>query len=315
MLTTRDYACELPSSVHFISQSWMPSGYDAPMKQCSPIDRWRTLAKLFTRPVMTAMARTGSADLLVRGLRRVGVNVDSQYRSVGAVFDACFKELSDGYRCEYIYKAAIADRIVFGRHSPRTASMQLELPVGRSIVDVAVFNGTSTAYEIKTELDSDKRLVSQSPDYLKAFDRVYVVTHPSLAERYIRSVDHRVGILTLSRRNQLSEVRPPASDLSRVSSATIFRMLRRGEYMEAITHYFGRQPQLPNGAVFAHYERLFGMLSAAQAHEAFVSALRRRSTDGETASYISALPKSLRALGFATPLSGVQRAKLLNAVA
>lgn len=285
------------------------------MKSLSHLDRWRVLSRLFTRPVIAAVARAGSAAPSFKELAQLGLTLDVNDRPVGAIFDACLDELNDKYRCEYVYKAAIADRIIFGRHSPRTASMQLELPVGRSIVDVAVFNGTSTAYEIKTELDSGKRLVSQSPDYLKAFDRVYLVTHPSLAERYAATVDERVGVLALSARNRLSEVRPAVRDVSRIEPATVFRMLRRGEYMDAVERSFGVQPELPNGAIFAHYEQMFLGLSSEAAHEVFVRALRLRTTDEGTAAYLSSLPRSLRALGYATPLSGVQRASLLRAVA
>ena len=250
-----------------------------------------------------------------RKLKRLGVSLDTKKMSAREVFDGCLEELAKNYRCEYVYKSAIANRIVFGRHSPRTAGMQLELPVGDSIVDVAVFNGTSTAYEVKTEFDSDKRLASQSPDYLKVFDRVYVVTHPSLAARYLATVDPRVGVLTLNARGQFTEVREAIGDVSRVEPRVIFRMLRRDEYMSAVAHHFGRQPKLPNGAVFAYYESLFLQFTPEQAHETFVEALRNRTTDDATVRYLLALPKSLRALGYATPLSSVQRDRFLKVVA
>lgn len=250
-----------------------------------------------------------------RKLKQLGVSFTPKECSPGEVFDKCLEELARNYRCEYVYKNAIANRIVFGRHSPRTAGMQLELPVGDSIVDVAIFNGTSTAYEVKTELDSDKRLASQAPNYLKAFDRVYVVTHPKLAARYLATVDQRVGVLTLNTRGQFTEIRKAISDVSRVESRVIFRMLRRDEYMAVVARHFGRQPKLPNGAVFAHYESLFLLLTPEEAHDAFVSAIRNRTTDDATVNYLLSLPKSLRALGFATPLSGVQRNRLLKALA
>jgi len=284
------------------------------MKLISQIDRWRTLAKLFTRPVMATIARTGSAEVAFRQLRKSGIPVEAETESAGDIFDKLFEELRSFYRCEYVYKAAITDRIIFGRHSPRTASMQLELPVGRSIVDAAIFNGTSTAYEIKTELDSQKRLRSQSQDYLKVFDRVYVVTHPSLATRYADSLDDRIGILILSESNRLSEVRSAVSNAHQIDPALIFRVLRRDEYVDAVVRYFGPQPELPNGSIFVHHERLFATLSAELAHDAFVKALVRRTNDADTVTYVSALPKSLRALGYATPLSMVQRSRLLQAV-
>lgn len=285
------------------------------MKQLAPLERKRLIAKLFTRPVFTAMARNGSAAPILRRLKGLGFEVGGDQSKLGGIFDCCLNELSEAYRCEYVYKSALADRIVFGRHSPRTASMHVELPVGSSIVDVAVFNGTSTAYEIKTEFDSDKRLTSQSPDYLKVFDKVFVVTHPLLAARYAANVDPRVGILSLSERNQLSEVRPAQSDVSRIDPFSVFRMLRRDEYVSVVSKHFGPQPALPNGALFAHYEDLFVTLDRQTVHEAFVSAMRHRTTDAATVRFVSELPKSLRPLGYASPLSGTQRTTLLKVLA
>lgn len=223
--------------------------------------------------------------------------------------------METSYRCEYVYKSAIANRIVFGRHSPRTSSLAIEIAVGRSIVDAAVFNGTSTAYEIKTEFDSHRRLSTQTQDYLRAFDRVYVVTHPPLAERYEALVDRRIGILCLTGKGSLTEIRAAIGDQSRVEPAAVFRMLRQKEFMDIVLTHFGAQPMLPNGLLFEHYRKLFEKLTAEQAHEGLVRAMRARTTDDESVSFVQALPKSMRALAYATPLSRPQRRRVLEALA
>jgi len=104
----------------------------------------------------------------------------SEKQSLASLFDSAWRAMRCAYRNEFVYKTENANRIVFGRHSPNTASLYVELPVGRSIVDVAVFNGTSTAYEIKTEFDTPRRLTTQTSDHLTAFDRVCLVTHRRL---------------------------------------------------------------------------------------------------------------------------------------
>lgn len=281
----------------------------------TPLDRSRLLARIFTRPVLEAAARRGSATEIVKRLTGLQIKTgESGERRVADLLDEALKELGREYRCEYVYKAAIASRIVFGKHSPRTASLAIELSVAGSIVDAAVFNGTSTAYEIKTEFDSPARLTTQTPAYLRAFDRVNLVTHPALAEKYAASLDPRVGIYVLSKDDSLSERRRAVSDVSRVEPSVVFRMLRRAEYIAAVTEHFGPQPAMPNGLVDAHYEGLFGQLSSEQAHRALVAAMRKRTTGAESVEYLKALPRSLRALGYATPLSTPQRRQLLSAL-
>lgn len=281
----------------------------------TPLDRSRLIARVFSRPVLEGMGRRGTAIDVARKLSTLGVGQGKPIDTIGDLFDAGLEEIGQSYRCEYVYKAAIASRIVFGRHSPRTSSLAVELGVDGSIVDAAVFNGTATAYEIKTELDSPTRLTTQTPSYMRAFDRVFVVTHPDCADRYRNILDPRVGVLALNLDNSLSVIRAAEGDVSRVEPEVVFRMLRRPEYMSVVEQHFGPQPALPNGLVDTHYRRLFRQLTSLQAHTALVAAMRARTTDARSVEFLSALPKSLRALGYATPLSAPQRARILTSLA
>jgi hypothetical protein len=257
------------------------------------------------------MAADGCADAAREVLARADTPGNAP---VGEAFCAARRLLETHYRCEYVYKAAIVDRVVFGRHRPTTAGVQPELMVGRSIVDLAVFNGTSTAYEIKTELDTDRRLNTQTSDYLSAFDKIFVVTHPDLAGSYEAVVDERVGVLSLSARGQLRVVREACSDMTRVKTDVLFRMLRQDEYIDIVEQHFGPQGALPSGLAFAHCEALFARLNTGTAHRGFVDAMRRRTTGPETVSLAGKLPPSLRLFGLSMRFSGKQRERLLSAM-
>lgn len=271
---------------------------------------WRRVARAFSRPVFAEVARTGS-DFYLRQLL-VEAGFDSRLKT-DEMLHASLKGLERSYRCEYVYKAAIADRIVFGRHSPRTASLHVELPVGKSIVDVAVFNGTSTAYEIKTELDSDRRLTSQTSDYFKVFERVFVVTHPSMVGRYSKIVDSRVGILSLTSGRNLSVARQASSVSAHRDQSALFAMLRSAEYRQILSRRFGAQPELSNGQWFDHYLNLWMQLPSDDAHGLAVAAMRARTTTQPIAAFLNGLPAALRAVGYATPLSAAQRMRVLKA--
>lgn len=277
------------------------------------IERLRLLACVFTRPAFAEMARTGDYRAPFRGLLKAGVATEPTQagQQLGAVFDSAWAQLAKGYRNEYVYKNDLASRLIFGRHSPRTAGFQLELPVGRSIVDVAVVNGTSTAYEIKTEYDTPRRLQSQTGDYLKVFDKVFVVTHPAHVARFERELDPRVGLIAMSPTGAMSVQRDAQSNAHNVDPSAVFRCLRRAEYLAAIGDIFGSIPQLPNGLIGAHCEKLFATVSPQEAHESFIKAIRARTTDENTVQFVANLPSCLRALGYATPLSKRQRTEIL----
>ncbi|MCF8788329.1 sce7726 family protein [Xanthomonas campestris] len=274
---------------------------------------WRQAAQVLTRPVLAQAGRTGHGQFIRKLLSDAGLPVGSG-QTVAELLDQVLDGLRRNYRCEYFYKAAIADRVVFGRHSPRTASLHVELPVGRSIIDLAIFNGTSTAYEIKTEFDSHRRLLTQTPDYLRVFERVYLVTHPSISPQYLRVLDDRVGILTLQSNGSLSEIRAPRSSTSNLDKMALFQMLRAQEYVQAARDWFGDQPELPNGRRYEHYRRLWEQLTTEQAHASVVKAMRERTTAEPMVDFVRALPRSCRVLGYATPLSKPQQKRVLNAL-
>jgi hypothetical protein len=276
------------------------------------IEKYRLLARMFTRPVFSAIAATGEWERALGFLVRQKVLRQGPRQSVSELFESAWKELRVFYRNEYVYKAELANWVVFGRHSPRTTSLHVELPVGRSIVDIAVFNGTSTAYEVKTEFDSARRLQTQTADYLKVFDKVFVVAHPSAATAYANLVDERVGVLALGVRGSFSVVKEAISNRNEVAVATVFRCLRRAEYVQIVEDVLHGPLGYPNGIIARKCEEHFCRLNPEQAHQLFVDAMRRRKTDPQTVAFVSQLPQSLRALGYATPLSGRQRATAIS---
>ena len=273
------------------------------------LEKLRIISSVFTRPSFAELARTGDYQATFSGLVKSGVasSTEDESQSLDTLFETIAARLSKSYRNEYVYKSDLANRLIFGRHSPRTAGLQLELPIGRSIVDIAVANGTSTAYEIKTEFDTTRRLGSQTYDYLRAFDRVFVVTHPLHIHRYERELDPRVGLIALSTTGSMKTIRDATSNVRNVRPEVIFRTLRKEEYLAAIKNLFGSVPDLPNGLIHSHCERLFASITPNAAHDILVAALRARTTNANMVNFVSKLPPSLRTLGYATPLSQQQR--------
>lgn len=270
------------------------------------------LARSFTRPVFLALARgRKSADVFrfLNAFRPLGRRV-----SVRDFFEAAFEALSRSYRSEYVYKSAIANKIVFGRHSPRTSSLAVELPVGRSIVDLAVFNGVSTAYEIKTEFDTPRRLVTQTTDYLKVFDEVYIVTHPALARLYAGVANAAVGIIALDARDRLKVIRKAVTASQTHDARLRFRMLRRSEYLPRLEAATGKQFDLPNGLIANYCEMLFSGLEKEHGDAIFLDAMRTRTTGLGVSTFLRSLPEHLRVLGYSVHLSHAQRARILERV-
>lgn len=77
------------------------------------------------------------------------------------------------YPNEATIKANFINSVLLPQN-PTTVSI-FELPIGKSRVDMCKVNGHSSAYEIKTDLDTFYRLEKQLVDYFDVFETVYVI--------------------------------------------------------------------------------------------------------------------------------------------
>lgn len=274
----------------------------------------RALARIFSRPAVKALASALTTEAALDFWIQHGL-VKRTFRSSGNLanlLNAAWDALCEQYRCEYIYKNSLASKMVFYRHRPHTAAFFSEFSVGKSIADIVVVNGTTTAYEVKTQYDSGRRLTTQTADYLRVFDRVYVVAHDSLSCRILPALDTRVGLISVDDSGAMRTQKVAAENRQNVDPAMIFRCLRRAEYLAVIGKETGTVPSAPNGLIGQLCAEEFGRLSPPSAHQHLVRMLRARTTDAQMASFMHALPESLRAAGYATPLSKVERSRLLN---
>jgi hypothetical protein len=280
----------------------------------SSATRLRLLARLFTRPVISALASSQPLPQLLATWVEHGVleRSNTNRGSVRDLMDAAWNALAAQYRCEYVYKNDLATKLIFQRHRPHTAAFLSEFSVKKSIADVVVVNGTTTAYEVKTQYDSGRRLSTQTSDYLKVFDRVYLVAHHSLVERLSGTLDDRVGVISMNDNGAMQTLLKAQSNAANVDPSSIFRCLRKPEYLKALRLEFGEAPDLPNGLINAASATAFSSLPSQVAHTHLVSALRSRTTDAAMTAYVQGLPASMRALGYSAALSKAQRARLLQ---
>lgn len=273
------------------------------------------LLRCFSTEVFRELSSSGRSGLLGHVLRETnylrGVGPGTTLRQL---FDSLFDLLFKHHRAEYVYKNAIAEKILMGRHSPAASALFTEFRAGRAKADVVIVNGTSTAYEIKTELDSLGRLPGQLASYARIFDRVYVVTHESLAGKIERAVGRDVGLLCLTDRYSLRRLRAASSNADRVDPVSIFDCLRQDEYCEIVRQEFGYLPESPGTWLDVECQKLFATLNPSTAHRRLVEVLGRRARGPALAGFVEAAPRSLKALCAAHPPSARRRAIFLEAI-
>jgi hypothetical protein len=279
-------------------------------------DQLAAISRLFSSSVIREMARKGKSPLFARLASQSNLlrSISASAR-VCSLFEAAFDLLKrQGYRDEYIYKAAVTQRILFGRHSLQTASMLNEFRVGECKADIAILNGTATVYEVKSERDSLSRLERQVTAYAKVFASVYVITADTHVDAVINSVPPEVGILRLNNRHQISTLRDAPARPDRTSPAAIFDSIRTEEAKMILASEGIPIPVVPNTALNSVLRELFIKLDGCQAHAGMVRVLKQTRNLLPLSDLVAQLPPSLHTAALSVPLRKLDHTRLVSAV-
>lgn len=223
-----------------------------------------------------------------------------------SILDNLYREFKKNYRCEYVYKNAIVTKILLGRHSLNTTVMIPEFNVDGSKADLVMFNGTSTVYEIKTELDSLQRLEGQINSYLKCFDKVYVVTYEKNIEKIKQVVPNQVGIIILTERYTLKNIKKAKSNKKFVDPIKVYNILKEKERKNIIKEIKEELLLLPPLDYFKESKNLFLTFSPQQAHDFMVREIKNRKIKKEQKKIVLSAPESLKFFFLAESLNKKQ---------
>ncbi len=211
------------------------------------------------------------------------------------ILDIMYSYLLKEYRCEYIYKNFITQKILLGRHSLNTSTLINEFRVGSSVADVVLINGKSTAYEIKTELDNPDRLQDQLLDYQKAFTEIYLVVHQSKVDMYMEKLSgSHIGLIALNNRNQLSIRKKAILNTKYLNITTMFKSLRKGEYSNIIKKAYGYVPDVPNMFYFKACLKMAKKMDAYEFNKMMGEELKKRKPKEKEIVSSNSIPDYLR---------------------
>lgn len=275
-------------------------------------------ARFFSSGVLRELAHTGHSAVAGRLLQQHHLfELFSPDMAVREFYDAIFNRLVHEYRHEYVYKNAIAEKILLGKHNLNTAFMLTELRVDDCKADAVVLNGTSHVYEIKSEMDSFERLDRQLAAYRKMFDFITVITTERLYNSVMERVPVEVGIMVLAEGGYQFRTkkcrREAVSNKGNVDPTVIFNSLQRREYLKIIKEAFGVSlAHLPNTQIYGEAKKHFEKLTPEAAHDAMVEALKHRRDARRVADFVADVPSSLKAASLSIRLTREDRMRFVN---
>lgn len=217
-------------------------------------------------------------------------------------FDDLYSRLATEYRCEYVYKNTLVNKLLLGRYSPLTSAMLFELRCDDRIADAVLLNGTSHAFEIKTDFDSLDRLSKQLEAYRSMFEYIHVVCSQTNVGQIEAELPGWAGIMVLTRNLSLSVRREPISQVGQISAKAIFPTFRKPEYLAAVGQEFGDVDGLPTGEAYDVCLGRFATLPSQKAHQHMINQLKGRSAHLAKKDAVNLVPRSLMAAFFRSDL-------------
>lgn len=221
-----------------------------------------------------------------------------------------YTSIAKDYRCEYVYKNELIKYLI-SQYGTKETTAYNEFHVGDSIVDIALFNGESKAFEIKTEYDTTKRLGKQLDDYKRVFDRCYVVIPCEKADTYISSIDKSYGIITLERKNGRIYLTPiqEATFNNNLDPELVLSCLRIDEYESIVSEWTGSIPNVPKHQIYKECLSVFKEIPENTLRKLFVAKIKRRKRNTLT---IKRTPSMLRQMCLSMNLSSKELDTLVN---
>jgi hypothetical protein len=278
--------------------------------------RLSALSRLFSSTVFREMAVKGKSATFTRLVREA----ELLPRPIGSslvrdVFELAFEALKGvGLRDEYIYKAALTHRVLLGKHSLRTACMLSEFRAGDCKADIAILNGTTTVYEIKSERDSLSRLERQIENYRQVFASVYVIAGENHVDAILKATAKDVGVMSLDRRYYISTRREASNLPGRINPITVFEALRTNEATDILKGLGVDVPVVPNTRLRAELRKRFELLHPEDVHAGMLSTLKRTRDMQPLSALVDRLPLSLQAAALSVPLRRGDHERLVDTI-
>lgn len=250
------------------------------------------LPQLFRGPFLRKIAGGTYYSELAERLSFVGLR-DLLDCNLGDIFSEVYKILVTHYRTEYVYKNSLTTSWLDTSISDKSFVTD-EFKVGKSRVDLAIFSNSSTAYEIKSEFDSTLRLSTQTTEYTKVFDHVYVVGTHGMKSKIEQAISSDIGIILLQESGELQVVKESASHAKKISLGVTFDCLRQKEMLAIANKLSGEAISVPSSRVYTECKARFRQLLPFEAHHHAAEQFRNRQYSSASESLLKEVPPALK---------------------
>ena len=192
--------------------------------------------------------------------------------------------LADSYQNEYVFKNEFLNNWIIKELGEKNSQIFSEFRVGNSIADLAMFNGCSKIFEIKTEFDNDSRLTLQLQNYEKAFNEIFIIIPKSKLKIYEKQ-KASIGIITYDPKSDNSfSLHRKAKKNFEIEPSTIMSILHTNEYKSIVCEHYGYLPQMTSFNQYKVCSEMIYKIPLNELNNLFIDAMKKRSSSNALSS-------------------------------
>lgn len=238
------------------------------------LNQLRDFSSLFSRSEVSRWLKNDFSSIDIK-LYRYNLYEKNRGNSYLSILKKTYKILEKNYPNEYILKNEFLNQWLKDELGNQDSKIFNELRIGKAIADLAMFNGISKVFEIKTVLDKEYRLSSQLLEYKKIFNEVYIIIPKEHLSKYI-NYDYSIGVITYETKSKNFELIRKSVRNDYIDIDVLMEILHTKEYLEIIKNNFKDTPKMNAFNQFKICKNLISNIPNDKLNKIFIHTIKNR---------------------------------------
>ena len=238
------------------------------------VNQLRDFSSLFSRSEVFRWLKDDFESIDLK-LKRYNLLEKNRGNSYLTVLRNTYKILEKYYPNEYILKNEFLNQWLKKELGHESSLIFNELRIGKAIADLAMFNGISKVFEIKTVLDKEYRLSNQLQEYKKLFNEIYIIVPKIQLSKYLAYNDN-VGVITYDSSSKDFDLVRKSQRNNFIDANAIMEVLHTKEYLKIVRTFFQELPEMNAFNQFEVCKNLIATIPSKHLNKLFLKTMKER---------------------------------------